>query len=98
MFYPLNRHILVARLEKVEDEQSSFYLPDDYEKPAEPYEAVTVVRIADDCKLDIDELDTLIVDSSMINTVELDGKKYPLVLENYVYGVLAETRENNTSH
>jgi len=30
--------------------------------------------------------------------VELNGQKYPLVLENYVFGIVAETKENNTSH
>ena len=91
MFIPLNRHILVKRAEEESKEKnSSFVLPDDYEKPKDPYEVVTVLSISDDCKLDLAEYDSVVVERSMVNTIKVNGQEYDLILENYVYGVMSE--------
>ena len=91
MFIPLNRHVLVKRAEEEpEEKNSSFVLPDDYEKPKDPYEVVTVLAHSDDCKLDLAPYDAIVVDRSMINGIKVNGQEYDLVLENYVYGIMHE--------
>ena len=89
MFVPLNRHILVKREENEEPvNDRSFVLPDDYEKPKDPYEVVEVLASATDCKLFIKVGDKIVVERSMVNPIAVGGSEYYLVLENYVYGAM----------
>ena len=91
MFIPLNRHVLVKRAEEEpEEKNSSFVLPDDYEKPKDSYEVVTVLANSEDSKLDLAPYDSIVVERSMINTIKANGQEYDLVLENYVYGIMHE--------
>lgn len=89
MFVPLNRHILVKREENEEPvNDRSFVLPDDYEKPKDPYEVVEVLAAATDCKLFVNVGDKVVVERSMINPIAVASGEYYLVLENYVYGAM----------
>ena len=88
-FTPFNRHILVDILEEDEQEQEhSFLLPDDYKKQKSPYVLCKVRNFADDCKIDITTNMEIIVQRSMIETIDIMDQTYYLILENYVYGSL----------
>ena len=96
MFVPLNRHILVKREENEEPvADRSFVLPDDYEKPKDPYEVVEVIAAATDCKLFVGVGDKIVVERSMVNLLAVNGEEYNLVLENYVYGLMKQRATKN---
>ena len=87
-FDPLNRHLLVSRKEVEEKSDSTFVLPDDYQKPTDPYEVVKVLSKAIDCTLDVDTDDHVVVERSQVQTVSFEGQEFHIVLQNHVYGVL----------
>lgn len=87
-FDPLNRHLLVSRKEVEEKSDSTFVLPDDYQKPSDPYEVVKVLSKAIDCTLDVDTNDHVVVERSQVQTVSFEGQEFHIVLQNHVYGVL----------
>ena len=88
-FTPFNRHVLLDILEKEQQEQDrSFLLPDDYNKPKSPYVLCRVKDFSCDCKIDITINMEIVVQRSMIEEIEILDKTYYLVLENYVYGSL----------
>ena len=80
---PRNRHILVGMPEEIETEesQSSFILPEDYEKPKSEYVKVSVL----DCTAtELDLGHYVIVPRHMIQEIAIDGETYHTVLDNYV--------------
>ena len=86
-FTPFNRHILIDIIEEEEEEKKhSFLLPDDYKKQKSPYVLCKVRNFSYDCKIDITTNMDIVVQRSMIEMIEIMGKTYYLVLENYVYG------------
>ena len=87
-FDPLNRHLLVGRKEVEEKNDSTFVLPDDYQKPTDPYEVVKVLSKAIDCTIDVDADDHVVVERSQVQTVSFEGQEFHIVLQNHVYGVL----------
>ena len=87
-FDPLNRHLLVSRKEVEEKNDSTFVLPDDYQKPTDPYEVVKVLSKAVDCTIDVDADDHVVVERSQVQTVSFEGQEFHIVLQNHVYGVL----------
>lgn len=87
-FDPLNRHLLVSRKEVEEKNDNTFVLPDDYQKPSDPYEVVKVLSKAIDCTLDVDTNDHVVVERSQVQTVSFEGQEFHIVLQNHVYGVL----------
>lgn len=91
---PHNRHLLiepeyVEKQKKVQE--SSILLPEDYAKVESRYCAARVLNWAPDCNLSLSASSRVLVDRSMIEEVEYDGKKSYLILANYV---LAEIGEN----
>jgi len=87
-FDPLNRHLLVSRKEVEEKNDNTFLLPDDYQKPSDPYEVVKVLSKAIDCTLEVDTDDHVVVERSQVQTVSFEGQEFHIVLQNHVYGVL----------
>ena len=86
MFKPLNRHILVQLPEPEEKVKSAFIPPADYTNPPPKYTVVTVLRAAEDCNLKLDSNEQVVVETSMLQEVNVDEEKFTLILENYVYG------------
>ena len=90
MFNPLNRHLLVNRVEEVpeEKEESLVLVPDDYSVRKSPYGLYAILKIAPDCeKFRKEHLDSkIVVDESMVQEIPIGDQRYYLVLENYVYG------------
>ena len=84
---PFNRHILIELLEQEEKvEDKPFLLPDDYKKQKSPYVLCKVLDFCHECKVDIAIESKIVVQRSMIETIDILDQTYYLVLENYVYG------------
>ena len=78
-------------LEKKQSETNSgILLPDDFKPIEERYVPAEVVSISDDVKFRelLDNGDTVIVDKSMIETINFDSKSINVVLENYILGIM----------
>tara|TARA_B100000809_G_C14825781_1_gene419113 strand:- start:80 stop:358 length:279 start_codon:yes stop_codon:yes gene_type:complete len=86
MFRPLNRHILVQLPEPEKKIDPAFLRPTDYTNPPPKYTVVTVIRTAEDCTLDLKVKDQVVIETSMLQEVNVEEEKYTLILENYVYG------------
>jgi len=89
---PVNRHLLIEpiKAEVKEKEQVSVLLPEGYKMAAtEPYVAVKIIKVAQDCKTEFRSLNgmSVMVDSSMIQEVVLNESTFYLILENYIVGV-----------
>ena len=88
---PLNRHLLVRPIEEErEKEDSVIVLPTDYEKPLAPYVVAELIDFAPDCQKEHVVGSTVVLERRMLNTLEIHGKTYYLVLENYLFGRLDE--------
>ena len=89
-FRPLNRHLWVKPADQDEEQEATpaILLPDGYRPERSGYEAVKVMAIAPDCKLVLEALDVVIVQSAMIEKVEYDNRVYQVVLENHVLGII----------
>lgn len=88
---PLNRHLLIQPSEeRYEEPESVVILPSDYEKPLAPYVIAKVLDYASDCQKKHDVGSTVVLERRMLNTLEIHGKTYYLVLENYLFGRLDE--------
>ena len=85
---PFNRFLLVQPLDKGEPEQESFVLVPDSYKPTSPYISAKVLDFADDCKINLKKDQTIIIDNSMVQQVEINRETKFLILKNYVMGAL----------
>jgi len=90
-FTPANRHVLIRlsshTLEKEPEPESLVFLPDGYKKKESEYVHCTLLECAEDCNLKgFHEGDSIIVNRSMIQKIEIMGKEFYLVLENYILG------------
>jgi len=86
-FIPQNRHILVGMPEEAEseDSNSSFILPEGYERPKSEYVKVSVL----DCTAtELDLGHYVVVPRHMVQEMTVDGETYHLVLDNYVVASL----------
>ena len=86
MFTPLNRHILVQPPEPEEKVESAFITPSDYTNPPPKYTVVIVLQVAEDCSLKLNSKEQVVVETSMLQEVNVGKEKFTLILENYVYG------------
>ena len=85
---PCNRHIYIDLIELDDDEEkSSLILPEDY-SVVPTHMLGLVLEVADDCKINVKKDDIIIMDTSMIQHVEINEESFNLILENYVMGVL----------
>ena len=92
MFKPLNRHLLLERVEEKEEEnKSTILVPDDYKVKKSPYGLYLVKQVAPDCeKVKLFSGAKIVVNESMVEEVNVASQKYCLILENYVYGLYQE--------
>ena len=84
---PLNRHLLVLPNFQ-EQEETKIVLPEGYKRPESPYIICDVLGIANDCSIEIDISNRIVVERSMLQEIKAGGETNYLVLENYVYGRL----------
>ena len=88
-FSPRNRHLLVEKIEEPEvDPRPAVLLPADYKPKAEEHSYVRIKDVSPDCTLIISPGDIALVETHMLNKIEVQEKISYLVLENYVLGVL----------
>jgi len=88
-FSPRNRHLLVEKIEKPQNPDTpSILLPEDYKPVVEEHSYVRVRDIAPDCSLNISRGDLALVETHMLNQVEMEEEVSFLILENYILGVL----------
>ena len=82
-FTPQNRHILVGIPEEtqIEESESTFILPDDYERPKSEY---AKVQVFDCAATELKLGNYIIVPRHMIQEISVYGETYHLVLDNYV--------------
>ena len=92
---PANRNILISiPEEKTEDtEPSAFLLPEEFKrKTIERYTVVKIEGIAEDCQRTHQyHIGTrCVVETSMINEINVDSRTYNIVAENYIVLYLEE--------
>ena len=86
-FSPKNRYLLV-QTQKQEDAETGVLLPEGYTHRKDKYVTATVLDTATDCKDVITYGAQVVVDASMLEEVNVSGKTFEIVLENYVVGLL----------
>ena len=94
MLVPFNRHLLVEPLSGAgEQEPSVVLVPDSVTlKPA--YSLVKLLAVAPDCeKFNGSIGHTLLVNSNMVEEIEVEGNTYNIVLENHVVGLYASEEQ-----
>jgi co-chaperonin GroES (HSP10) len=88
---PRNRHLVVEKIvEPTPDTSvsSAILLPDDYRPVDSPHSYVRIFDIAPDCTIAVSKGDTVLVETHMLQELEIADQKTCLVLENYILGVL----------
>ena len=88
-FEPTNRHILVSIMQDDSEENKSLiYLPEDYKKAEARYALCSVSAVSGDSKFfnSLKKADTVVVDRTMIQKIEVKGNEFYLILENYILG------------
>jgi co-chaperonin GroES (HSP10) len=95
--HPFNRHLLVELVDEqaTQEESSGILLPEDYQKKVEKFAVAEVVEVSEDCSLHLLEGDFIVVDRAMVDTVDVRGMTFNLILENYVYGRVDEGEEED---
>ena len=87
MLHPLNKYLVVAPIEKAQEEKPILLLPEDVSsKP--PFQVVSLVQANDDCSLPANS--RLVVPSHAIEQINIENVCYYLVLESFVVGYLNE--------
>ena len=84
---PLNRHLLVLPNFE-QEEETNIVLPEGYKRPESPYIVCDILGIANDCSIEVDISNRIVVERSMLQEIKAGGETNYLVLENYVYGRL----------
>lgn len=96
---PVNRHLLIfPHFKEEEKDDAGILLPEDYKPKEERYITATLVDVAPDCAPHFRSLSRerkeVIVDRGMIEEITYKDKKFFLILENYVVGILREFSED----
>ena len=86
-FEPRNRHLLVMKVEKEEEQQPSVLVPDGYAK-TEEYTLQKVLDLSPDCSKVARKNEKVIVPTHLIQDVEVNGENFSIVLENHICGVV----------
>ena len=99
---PVNRHLLIVPYFKEQKTSNGVLLPEDYKPEENRYVTATVMDAAKDCSMDLKKVvkkeykkhfNEVVVERSMIDEISIRDKKYYLVLENYVVGILRDVDE-----
>lgn len=87
---PRNKYILVEPVEtKKKVEERAFVLPNEYEE----VERYKVVKVIDDSTASYLPDSYILVPTQMLEKVELNGRNYYLITDNYVIAVVIPTDE-----
>ena len=87
MLKPVNRHILIEKLE-AEEKMSEVLLPEDYEPEIENHSAYKVLDWASDTRFNLKKGYFIVVDNKMIEEIRVNNTSYFIVQDNYVVGIV----------
>jgi|TARA_Y100000310_G_C20640180_1_gene793469 co-chaperonin GroES (HSP10) len=85
-FEPRNRHILVEKIEKNE-EQSNVLLPEGY-KQIEEYVLLRVLCTSPDCSVIARKGEKVVVPTHLVQDINVGDQHFSIVLENHICGVI----------
>ena len=91
MFKPVNRYVEIALIaEEKSKTKSGILLPEDFKPAEERYVPAQVLSVSDDVKFreSLTNGVTIVVDKSMIETINFNNKSINVVLENYILGII----------
>tara|TARA_R110000824_G_scaffold377430_1_gene568744 strand:- start:820 stop:1092 length:273 start_codon:yes stop_codon:yes gene_type:complete len=88
-FIPTNRYLLIERLDFEQEDITYVLLPSDYEKQ-EIYGCFQILESAEDCNADYEEGERIVVLNSMVETINIAGNEFLVLLENHVIGFVEE--------
>lgn len=87
IFEPFNRHLYVMPVEEEENDNiHKIVLPNDYKAPQSPYVVCDVIGMADNCDINLDLGDRILIERRMLHEINAEGETIYIVLQNYVYG------------
>jgi len=88
-FEPRNRHILVEKIEK-EEEQSNVLLPEGYKKVDE-YAFLRVLATSPDCALTARKGEKVVAPTHLVQDINIGDQNFSIVLESHICGVVYNT-------
>ena len=89
-FLPKNRRLLISSIKPEEKTETGVLLPTNYSQATNKHTMVEVLSVSSDCAIfnPYNKGFYAVVDTHMIETIEIAGKSYETILENYVIGTL----------
>jgi len=86
-FKPFNRHLLIKPQDQKEDKENPlFVMPEEYQPPKSPYVIAKIIDISEDCSIELDVGDTIVVERTTVQEIKADLETIYVVKENYIYG------------
>ncbi len=86
-FKPFNKHLLILPQSQEENKESTlFVMPDEYQPPKSPYMICDIIDMSDDCTIDLEMGDTIVVERTTVQEIEVETEVFYVVKENYIYG------------
>jgi hypothetical protein len=82
---PCNRYILIKPILE-EEKQTAVLVPDTFRVKKSSFIKAKVLDWAEDVNLSLHENAVIIINSNMIEEIDINDEKHHLVLENYVLG------------
>ena len=87
-FEPRNRHLLVERVEKNEEEiGTDILLPEGY-KQVDEYTLLRVLSTSPDCAITARKGEKVVVPTHLVQDVDVGEYNFSIVLENHICGVI----------
>ena len=89
-FSPKNRRLLIKKSKAPEKSLNGVLLPEEYTRENNKHTVAKVLSVSPDCNLftEFQKDFYVVVDTHMIETIDVFGESYDTVMENYVIGTL----------
>ena len=91
---PVNRHLVIDPVFSERKTESGVYLPEEFVNQTEKHITAKVLNFSKDCSENLRELISdsptkeVVIDTSMIEKISVNGEECYTILENYIVGVL----------
>jgi co-chaperonin GroES (HSP10) len=83
---PCNRYILIKPLVEKEKEETTVLVPDNFRAKKSSFIKAKVIDWAEDVNISLHENAVIVINSGMIEEIDINDEKHHLILENYVLG------------
>ena len=83
---PCNRYILIKPIVEKEKEETTILVPDNFKVKKSSFIRAEVLDWADDVNISLHENAVIIINSGMIEKIDINDEIHHLILENYVLG------------